>query len=796
MKLPEGAPQLKRKLRGWEQQWPWIIVAVLASGSLFGLAYAVAEGFFQEIDPFLFGANLRGYTAFGLTMGVLAVVLAILTFFYSYRKRSVSQTLPLRGTVMMWLSAHIYLGFLGLLASALHAGFGVLWADGARLSSGKVLFYIFALLMISGTLWRLVYLLVPRLFQERILNYSQKDTAARIQQRLVEIEKVAAGKSAAFHEFKELAISLSSGRSSGKPTVENLLPEERAAAEKLTELAVSLQRARQRARLQARADALLQNWRWMHVPLAFAFFIVLAIHIMAVSDLPARAFPAQAAGYRPSIECRECHEQIYDQWVNSMHAHALDSPVTVVQTNQVVTVNLKDENSPDPLLVCQNCHAPTNTAMTLQPLLPFEPPPGVDYASINEGVNCASCHQFAGQPSNSGGAFAAVFQAQLRPGRLYFGPYSDPVGNAYHQSKPTDMWAEPHTLCQSCHNVQVDRNGDGIIQKGVDLVLQTTYDEFERYLQAGGTETCVTCHMPLVSSNGRIAEAASIPHQQDRDAPPRLVREHSFVGVDYPLDLVSESDPQRTDRLELLREAARMELVDESVQIVEADNGSRTLNFTVSITNNDLGHNLPTGFAFARQMWLEIIVVDANGQVVYESGVLASNTADLCDAGTLDDPRNPMVEYVVGCSASDPQLTNIQQKLVDDVDILRNASGDAVVDANGEFVPIQAVGGSETWMQNLNGGAVARTRPVDGQVLGTIPSGETRFFGYEVLLEELPPGDLTISVRLLFRNLPPYFLRALVDNAIPEETVDLEPMIPNLQIVEMVRDSFKIQVEE
>jgi hypothetical protein len=47
------------------------------------------------------------------------------------------------------------------------------------------------------------------------------------------------------------------------------------------------------------------------------------------------------------------------------------------------------------------------------------------------------------------------------------------------------------------------------------------------------------------------------------------------------------------------------------------------------------------------------------------------------------------------------------------------------------------------------------------------------------------PGSITITVRLLYRNLPPYLLRALAAHQPPTDPVMLGPLIGNLQVVEM-----------
>ena len=100
---------------------------------------------------------------------------------------------------------------------------------------------------------------------------------------------------------------------------------------------------------------------------------------------------------------------------------------------------------------------------------------------------------------------------------------------------------------------------------------------------------------------------------------------------------------------------------------------------------------------------------------------------------------------------------------------------------------VQSVLGAETFLQFLHGGAVARARlDQDGDV-GTLLPGEFRRFHYDVV----PPGiGGTITARLLFRALPPYFLRALAKGQ-QGAGPDLSAAMKNLEIVEMARDEVR-----
>lgn len=589
-----------------------------------------------------------------------------------------------------------------------------------EVSTGKVLAAIFAALALSGLVWRLAYVILPPLARRAAGKRAEDDGA--------------------------------------------------------------------RARSQARTTRALQVWRVFHVPLTLLFFPALAAHVVLALELhvdyvPTGEAPIQElSGFHRSRECASCHRAIFDQWSTSMHAHALRSPVTIAQNNQLLDADLGAARSPDPRRFCVNCHGPVAVAASGKTRLPLRRE-GYEDALLDEGIGCATCHQWRGTES-PGGAGLSRFQRGLRPGSTYFGATPDPVGNAFHRSRPASIFKRDGALCAGCHSVQHDRDGDGKIQKGVDLVLQTTQEEYDAYVAKGGRSTCVGCHMPVREGASRTAERARIPTQQDREAPPRVVHDHSFVGVDYPIDEVAQRDPQRAAREALIRSAARLDLTDVAVK------GSE-VTLKAGVTNVGVGHNLPSGLAFARQMWLEVQITNEAKKVIFASGVLAKPSEDLCDAGTLDDPGNPARPFVVGCKVADKQLVSFQQKLVDRIDVERGRDGKPILDARGETRPIAAAGAKEAWMQHLTAGVVPRVRPRDAAVLSPIAPDETRTFGYAA-----PVGDarrLTVSVRLLFRSQAPYMLRALGSKQRPGET-QLAPLVENLQVVEMASKTATIDV--
>ncbi len=255
------------------------------------------------------------------------------------------------------------------------------------------------------------------------------------------------------------------------------------------------------------------------------------------------------------------------------------------------------------------------------------------------------------------------------------------------------------------------------------------------------------------------------------------MHDHGFVGVDYPLDTVAKRDPQKAKRAALLGSAATF-----SIDTVKAD--ATNLNVKLAIENRT-GHNLPTGFAFARQMWIELVVKDGSS-TLFTSGVLAKSDDDLCDNGTFGEVTNPLRPFVIGCTQVDTQLVNIQLKLVDKIAALSDNNGQPVKDEGGDNVLIQSREGNETYLQFFTGGGVARQRPSDKISMGPLRPLQRKTYNYVIPLPKQVKAG-TFQARLLFRNLPPYWVRGMAKEQKPGtgDGPRLEPLVPNLQTVEM-----------
>jgi hypothetical protein len=765
-------PRLARPVVFFERHLPWAILGSVIAIVMTLVTLLFATGFMSSIDDLRFGPNVRGYTGVGILMGLLSLFFVILTMWYSARKRR-----NVTGATMMtWLWAHVYFGLLAVLAATLHAGFGLL---SLSFTSGKLLFLLFSVIAGSGIFWRIAYVVVPPKAAAQTLNYSKEGALKRAQEQTLEIEKITAGRSVELQRAKEAVLARDVPAHELAHIIATLTPEDRTLMDEIVQIAASRRRALARPAAQQVFTKRMQFWRVIHVPLAFLFFFALVFHVLGAFDVHRKAAPTSIAEegplavFKKSEECKDCHKAIYAQWSDSMHAHALTSPLTVVQNNLDMRHSLQGTASPDPRRMCINCHGPAIAAVTDGDLLPLRSP------RATEGIECVACHQLNEAVVPGGGASAKSYQDELVRGERYFGRLDGPIGNAYHRSSKSPLFDQPEKLCATCHNVNADLNKDGKIVKGVDLVLQTTFDEYREYQRGGGGGNCVTCHMPAVPGLKQAADGAEAPFTVDYPPPDRQIHDHGFVGVDYPLDTVGKRDPQKAKRAALLAGAAQF-----SVDTVKVDGTNLTVKLAI---DNKTGHNLPTGFAFARQMWIELVVKDG-ASTLFTSGVLAKGDDDLCDNGTFGETTNPLRAFVIGCTQVDTQLVNIQLKLVDKIAALEGGAGQPAKDEGGENILIQSREGNETYLQFFSGGGVARQRPSDKTNMGPLRPLQRKTYGYTIPLPKQVKNG-TFTARLLFRNLPPYWVRAMGREQKPG-VIDgprLEALVPNIQTVEMAK---------
>lgn len=405
-------------------------------------------------------------------------------------------------------------------------------------------------------------------------------------------------------------------------------------------------------------------------------------------------------------------------------------------------------------------------------------------------------------------AFKNIENLVWTRGIRMFGPFgpgagsADPhpsVGNAAHRGELLSTMREPE-FCASCHTVVVDDPND----RGRRAVaLQNTYNEWrglgsdathsrwggDPSPHRNGTTHCLQCHgMPLdgvlrtlAALNGRRAEFDELRREVRReidrlalpqgetfaaqpsdgfDQPLRPGRRrftHRFVGVDrhlgpdapYPV-----GHPRRGENPSHVEEAFKhtkdLLRVAAAVRAVELRSDGTLV---VAVANLATGHNLPAGFAFAREMWLEVAVSDAHGRPALDDTSWRVVVGGAPGGVPLE--RGPDRDGT-RLDKADPRLRNFQAVLFS-----KDLESDDL-DPRG-----RGRRGAETVLQNettaVLKGPTAQSAGFHDRV-GPIPPGGVATLSIRLGAEADGRATRTtrwIRVRLRFRSLPPEFLERL-----------------------------------
>ena len=367
------------------------------------------------------------------------------------------------------------------------------------------------------------------------------------------------------------------------------------------------------------------------------------------------------AHFLVSSHCESCHDAIVttsgaqllqvDEWRRSMMRHAFVDPLWQAK--------VRSEMRRIPGLAsfieakCVTCHAPmawTEATKGGSPVKVFDDgfldPDHPYHAIAMEGVGCTLCHQIQDTPElgtseGSSGNFS-IADADDPDGRWIYGQYQNPVarpmlGSTGYQAV-YGAHIEESALCGSCHDLEtdyVDAAGNIASTPSTRFPEQMPYTEwlYSDFGPAGSNTSCLECHMANAGTSkisrsprwlGTRENVAHHPFRSENTTMLRIL--DTFAGE---LGVSGEDlDEALTDASEYLASGG-------SVQIVDAALEQSVLEVTVRVVNHT-AHKMPTSLP-SRRAYLHVIVRDAAGTIVFESGRL---NADHTIAG-VDADANP-----------------------------------------------------------------------------------------------------------------------------------------------------------
>ncbi len=559
----------------------------------------------------------------------------------------------------------------------------------------------------------------------------------------------------------------------------------------------------------------------------------LAVFLDNPGLLPIRHIPE----YSNPEMCQTCHPRQFEQWSGSTMAYSAISPAfnALEAMGNAYSVSQGRPGfaagNHGTALFCQSCHNPVDSALGNFPTLADSSGHAMrDFASKvgRHGISCDVCHQISAPDTSTGlgrlGDGIANTAYVLSPGSTKFGPLDNVQPNPMHDSFPAiDIngqggYLRTSEFCGTCHDVRTPT--DAALANPVDPETGEPFQRLENLFtewkngpygpinnQLGVVVSCQDCHMDLGPPKpaGSYAKGKTTVFPRPSQVVKREeVRTHYFTGIDITLvDFPGQDDATRDSDGNLIGQVQRRKMLMASAAEITMTAPSTisdgdTLPIVVHVTNSGTGHNLPSGFSQERQIWVELIVSDANGAVIYESGTLRDTshpeTGEFVPDGNLDDEDLRNLVGPDGFSSGVIDPVTLEANVIHGPDYNRRHEHPPVnqglanfgnefiripVDENG--IPLKDEDGhfieEEVFMPFLS---------THTNNSFSIPALETANVPYDVVLPAGTVGPIQVTTRLRARAFPPRFLRAL---ATGRPDLVNEKMVDRNRVVEMVTAS-------
>ena len=315
--------------------------------------------------------------------------------------------------------------------------------------------------------------------------------------------------------------------------------------------------------------------------------------------------------------CAQCHPRQYEGWNGSMHSNAFNDPVF-----QALWAIGEKETGGKLLNHCGACHSPIGVATGTIKFNPDEGLHGTFTAPpiAAKGISCDVCHTISGTNLDKTKVMEhGNSSIIMEPGNVKRATLKDAV-SPFHETEYSPIH-QSSEFCGNCHNIFHPDN---------NFPVEHTYDEWKYSIYAQNGIQCMDCHMVPVDTAIRVADELKRPKDLNNSmlggfvgigGPYRdIVHDHAFVGGNAVVTEVmnGEKTGSSEEAMKRLKSVASLEM-----SIQPQDGMLHQL--TVRVNNDRAGHNLPTSLTETRQIWLEVLVVGDNGQVLLRSGSLQQN---------------------------------------------------------------------------------------------------------------------------------------------------------------------------
>lgn len=356
-----------------------------------------------------------------------------------------------------------------------------------------------------------------------------------------------------------------------------------------------------------------------------------------------------------------CHEQIVKEWLPSAHRYsAMD------KSFQAIQLTMAKQNGSTSTRYCGGCHDPISLFSGTKNIFTDETKLTA-LQGYHEGISCLACHSIR-ETDIKGNAH---YLAQAPPRYIGEMEYDQTKSNKWRlvrdfliRAYPREhvaglskvMFKKPE-YCAACHKQFVDEE----VNKVGWVQLQNQYDNWRMSKWARDlkdpqhTVECRECHMPLVKSTDPAAGDAQDYNRSPKDG---MHRSHRFIAANQLMpSLLKLEGAEEQDRLThaWLQGRFRIPEIEDkwhkpdvpavSLQLIAPPQvkPGETVKLKCLITSNKVGHDFPTGPLDIIQSWIELVVRDEQGRVIYESGTV--DEKGFIKPGTFLFKAEPVDQY-------------------------------------------------------------------------------------------------------------------------------------------------------
>jgi hypothetical protein len=341
--------------------------------------------------------------------------------------------------------------------------------------------------------------------------------------------------------------------------------------------------------------------------------------------------------------CASCHTDMIDAagndvssdrlWRSTMMANSARDPYwqAAVRAEGIENPELREVIEDK----CSTCHTPMARFTEMHSASPPKYAAVFDQGHTNpghsqhvlamDGVSCTLCHQMEpaglGEPESFSGSYS--INPDLPMGsRLNYGPYHVPAEEANRMQAASGFvpvygehmgTSEKCAVCHTLYTPTLDAKGEIV----GEFAEQMVYLEWQHSAYRS-SHSCQTCHMPEAEGDVRLSITGSEPRSP--------FFKHFFVGGNTYLPRIFQTfgdEMQVTASSEqfettIQNAAAMIENKAADVRILSAEVQGSVLTADVEVRSL-VGHKFPSGFP-SRRAWLHVIVRNAAGEIIFESG--------------------------------------------------------------------------------------------------------------------------------------------------------------------------------